>query len=106
MAAQHPAYRQSADHSHQEGEKYPMERTSISSDAPLKDDEDDLEAQAVVQAQPPPAQPLEYSTSTTKKLVFLGLYFFLSLGLTLSNKALMKTVRSHRLHIPTRHQGR
>ncbi|KAM0719921.1 hypothetical protein Q7P37_004056 [Cladosporium fusiforme] len=93
MAAQHSTYRKSVDHSQQEGEKYPMERTSISSDAPLKDSEDDLEAQTVVQAQPPPAQPLEYSTSTTKKLVFLGLYFFLSLGLTLSNKALMKTTK-------------
>lgn len=90
MAAQTTTYPHSVDHSQQEGEKYPMDRTSVSSDAPLKDDQDDLEAQTVVQAQQPPAQPLEYSTSTTKKLVFLGLYFFLSLGLTLSNKALMK----------------
>lgn len=97
MAAQTTTYRHSVDHSQQEGEKYPMERTSVSSDAPLKDDQDDLEAQTVVQAQQPPAQPLEYSTSTTKKLVFLGLYFFLSLGLTLSNKALMKKVGLQRV---------
>lgn len=84
--------RQSVDQTQREGEKYSLERTSISSDSPLHKDDDDVEAQMVTPAQPPPAQPLEYSTSTTKKLVFLGLYFFLSLGLTLSNKALMKTV--------------
>ena len=61
-------------------------------DAPLNKDDEDVEAQMATAAQTPPAQPLEYSTSTTKKLVFLTLYFFLSLGLTLSNKALMKTV--------------
>jgi hypothetical protein len=92
MATAGAAYRQSSDHARQEGEKYSMERTSISSDAPLNKDDEDVEAQMATPAQPPPAQPLEYSISTTKKLVFLGLYFFLSLGLTLSNKALMKTV--------------
>lgn len=92
MATPSAAYRQSGDLSQQEGEKYSLERTSISSDAPLNKDDEDVEAQMATNAQPPPAQPLEYSTSTTKKLVFLSLYFFLSLGLTLSNKALMKTV--------------
>ena len=92
MATPGAAYRQSGDHAQQEGEKYSLERTSISSDAPLNKDDEDIEAQMATTAQPPPAQPLEYSTSTTKKLVFLSLYFFLSLGLTLSNKALMKTV--------------
>lgn len=90
-------HRQSSELSHlshhsSEAEKYSLERTSISSDAPLNKDDEDLEAQTATPAQQPSAQPLEYSTSTTKKLVFLGLYFFLSLGLTLSNKALMKTV--------------
>jgi hypothetical protein len=88
------AYRHSGDHLQEEGEKYSLERTSISSDAPLNKDDEDVEAQMAATAQSPPAQPLEYSTSTTKKLVFLGLYFFLSLGLTLSNKALMRTVSS------------
>lgn len=91
-------HRQSVDHTQREGEKYSLERTSISSDSPLHKDDEDVEAQMVTPAQPPPAQPLEYSTSTTKKLVFLGLYFFLSLGLTLSNKALMKTVSVSLLH--------
>ena len=92
MASQTSQFRQSVERSSQEGEKYSLERTSVSSDAPLNKDDEDVEAQLVTPAQPPPAQPLEYSTSTTKKLVFLGLYFFLSLGLTLSNKALMKKV--------------
>jgi hypothetical protein len=92
MATPMAAYRQSGDHSQEEGEKYGLERTSVSSDAPLNKDDEDVEAQMATTAQTPPAQPLEYSTSTTKKLVFLTLYFFLSLGLTLSNKALMKTV--------------
>jgi hypothetical protein len=94
MATSGAAYQQSGDHAQQEGEKYSLERTSISSNAPLNKDDVDVEAQMATPAQPPPAQPLEYSISTTKKLVFLGLYFFLSLGLTLSNKALMKTVSS------------
>ena len=92
MASQTSQFRQSVERSSQEGEKYSLERTSVSDDAPLNKDGEDVEAQLVTPAQQPPAQPLEYSTSTTKKLVFLGLYFFLSLGLTLSNKALMKKV--------------
>lgn len=92
MAASPTFHRQSVDHSQQEGEKYSLERTSISSDRPLKEEDEDLEAQSATPTPQPQAQPLEYSTSTTKKLVFLSLYFFLSLGLTLSNKALMKTV--------------
>jgi len=93
MATPTSPFRQSVDRSSQEGEKYSLERTSVSSDAPLTKDDEDVEAQLVTPAQQPPAQPLEYSTSTTKKLVFLGLYFFLSLGLTLSNKALMKKAK-------------
>ena len=100
MASQTSQFRQSVERSSQEGEKYSLERTSVSSDAPLNKDGEDVEAQLVTPAQPPPAQPLEYSTSTTKKLVFLGLYFFLSLGLTLSNKALMKKVGL--IVVPTR----
>jgi hypothetical protein len=92
MASHTNPFGHSVERSSQEGEKYSLERTSVSSDAPLNKDDEDVEAQLVTPAQPPPAQPLEYSTSTTKKLVFLGLYFFLSLGLTLSNKALMKKV--------------
>jgi len=92
MAPPNNPFRHSVERSSEEGEKYSLERTSVSSDAPLSKDDGDVEAQLVTPAQPPPAQPLEYSTSTTKKLVFLGLYFFLSLGLTLSNKALMRKV--------------
>lgn len=92
MASPNSSSRQSREYLQQEGEKYSLERTSISSDAPLNKDDEDVEAQMATPAQQPPVQPLEYSTSTTKKLVFLGLYFFLSLGLTLSNKALMKNV--------------
>lgn len=92
MASPNNPFRHSVERSSEEGEKYSLERTSVSSDAPLNKDDGDVEAQLVTPAQPPPAQPLEYSTSTTKKLVFLGLYFFLSLGLTLSNKALMRKV--------------
>ena len=92
MASPNSSNRQSGEYLQQEGEKYSLERTSISSDAPLNKDDEDVEAQMATPAQQPPAQPLEYSTSTTKKLVFLALYFFLSLGLTLSNKALMRTV--------------
>ena len=92
MASHNNPFRHSVERSSEEGEKYSLERTSVSSDAPLNKDDEDVEAQLVTPAQPPPAQPLEYSTSTTKKLVFLGLYFFLSLGLTLSNKALMRKV--------------
>jgi len=103
MASNTSPFRHSVERSSQEGEKYGLERTSVSSDAALNKDDEDVEAQVVSPAQPPPAQPLEYSTSTTKKLVFLGLYFFLSLGLTLSNKALMKRVSA--LVVSTRQQS-
>lgn len=76
-------------------EKYSLDRSSVSSDRPLKD-ENALEAQMPSSNEPTPA-PVEYTVSTSKKLIFLGLYFFLSLGLTLSNKAVMKKVSRHSL---------
>lgn len=74
------------------GEKYSLERLSEESDAPLKPEVDDLEAQTDGQTKEQ-AAPAEYSTSTSKKLIFLGLYFLLSLGLTLSNKAVLKKAK-------------
>lgn len=71
-------------------EKYSLERSSVSSSSPLTSE--DVEAQMPASKESTPA-PVEYTVSTTKKLVFLGLYFFLSLGLTLSNKAVMKKVQ-------------
>lgn len=54
---------------------------------------EDLEAQ---KATSPTSQPAEYTVSTSKKLTYLGLYFLLNLGVTLSNKALLRSVgRSH-----------
>jgi hypothetical protein len=105
MATPMATYRQSGENTQEDGEKYALERTSVSSDAPLNKDDEDVEAQMAAIAQTPPAQPLEYSTSTTKKLVFLTLYFFLSLGLTLSNKALMKTVSISRNYGPRGNQS-
>lgn len=55
----------------------------------LDKDERDLESQTPVEAN---ATPVEYTVSTHKKLFFLGLYFLLNLSVTLSNKALLKTV--------------
>lgn len=40
----------------------------------------------------PSSAPPEYRTSSTKKLLFLGIYCALNLGLTLSNKAVMQHV--------------
>ena len=82
--------RSSDEYSLEDHEKHSLERSSLSSDAPLKED-GDIEAQETA-AIPPAAAPAEYSVSTSKKLVFLCLYFFLSLGLTLSNKAVMSKV--------------
>lgn len=41
----------------------------------------------------PVNDPAEYSVPMRKKFLFLGLYFFLNLTLTLSNKAVMQTAR-------------
>jgi len=76
-----------------DSEKYSMDRVLEESDAPLKPEVDDLEAQDDGQQQDLPAAPAEYSVSTRKKLIFLGLYFLLSLGLTLSNKAVLKRAK-------------
>ena len=56
----------------------------------LSPEEQDLEAQK--SAQPATTQPAEYAVSTSKKLTYLGLYFLLNLGVTLSNKALLRSV--------------
>ncbi|SMR58708.1 unnamed protein product [Zymoseptoria tritici ST99CH_1A5] len=37
-----------------------------------------------------PTTPIEYSVSTNRKFLYLGLYFLLNLSVTLSNKALLK----------------
>lgn len=76
-----------------DGEKYSLDRLSEESDAPLKPEVDDLEAQADGQTQEQQPAPAEYSVSTSRKLIFLGLYFLLSLGLTLSNKAVLKKAK-------------
>ncbi|KAK4617560.1 UDP-galactose transporter 1 [Fulvia fulva] len=55
----------------------------------LEKGERDLESQAIIEQQP---TPTEYSTSTSKKLVYLALYFLLNLSVTLSNKALLQGV--------------
>lgn len=55
----------------------------------LEQDAKDLEGQTANEQQP---TPTEYSTSTSKKLLFLGLYFIFNLSVTLSNKGLLKTV--------------
>lgn len=75
-----------------EGEKYSLDRLSEESDAPLKP-EGDLEAQVAAESKEQQPAPAEYSVSTSRKLVFLGLYFLISLGLTLSNKAVLKRVK-------------
>lgn len=61
-----------------------------SEDEELLRAQDDLEAQKAVP--PPSTQPAEYAISTSKKLTYLGLYFLLNLGVTLSNKALLRSV--------------
>lgn len=54
----------------------------------LGKEERDLEAATIRST----ATPVEYTVSTSKKLVYLGLYFLLNLAVTLSNKALLQTV--------------
>lgn len=54
-------------------------------------DLDEQERDAPTQ-DPDSATPVEYTTSNTKKLVYLALYFVLNLSVTLSNKALLRTV--------------
>lgn len=66
------------------------------SDGLLKDDHtlEELEAQSpTTSSSPESAAPIEYSISTNRKLAFLSLYFFLNLGLTLSNKAVMQHLK-------------
>ena len=50
------------------------------------DDMDKLESQALP---PSVTAPLEYRVPLVKKLIFLGLYFFLNISLTLSNKEIL-----------------
>lgn len=50
----------------------------------------DLEAQTPAETSTP--TPVEYSVSTSRKLFYLGLYFLLNLAVTLSNKALLRSV--------------
>lgn len=50
----------------------------------------DLEAQTPIATSP--STPVEYSVSTSRKLFYLGLYFLLNLAVTLSNKALLRSV--------------
>ncbi|KAM3424100.1 hypothetical protein BST61_g11351 [Cercospora zeina] len=53
----------------------------------LDKDERDIESQDTTDN-----TPREYTVSTSKKLTYLGLYFLLNLSITLSNKALLRTV--------------
>ena len=51
---------------------------------------DDLEKQTVVEAETPPAKEgHEYGVSTKVKMICLGLYFLMNLGLTLYNKQVL-----------------
>ena len=61
----------------------------------LQKGERDLESQTITKTQ---STPTEYSTSTSKKLVYLALYFLLNLSVTLSNKALLQGVREDVCH--------
>jgi len=72
-------------------EKYSMEGSDATSDSLLG--EKDLESQDRIPTTLQPTAPVEYQVSLTRKLVFLGLYFILNLGLTLSNKAVMQRAR-------------
>ncbi|KAH9818198.1 UDP-galactose transporter 1 [Teratosphaeria destructans] len=58
-------------------------------EATINDDTPDLEAATLIQL----PRPTEYTVSLTTQLIFLGLYFLLNLGLTLSNKAVLQTAR-------------
>jgi hypothetical protein len=68
MSSHATPFRHSVDRSSQEGEKYSLERTSVSSDAPLNKDGEDVEAQLVTPAQPPPAQLALASAKWSNKL--------------------------------------
>lgn len=64
--------------------------TSLSATAGMSEDNMSLESQIL--SRPNSSAPPEYSTSFAMKLLFLGVYFVLNLGLTLSNKAVMQRV--------------
>jgi hypothetical protein len=68
-------------------------------DEPLSDQNQGLlavkdERQLESQSPDQDSVPVEYTISTSRKLSFLALYFLLNLSVTLSNKALLKIVRS------------
>lgn len=74
-------------------EKDSLEMSELSDDLPTASDallHDDVEAQKTETTTP--AAPVEYTVSTSRKLIFLSVYFLLNLGLTLSNKAVMQRV--------------
>lgn len=73
----------------------PADSTRPSTDDILKDDnllESQLSAPLMGASEVATPPPPEYRTPYAKKLAFLGVYFALNLGLTLSNKAVMQRV--------------
>ena len=57
-----------------------------------KDEHDDRDLESQARDATKEDAPVEYTTSTVRKLVYLGLYFLLNLAVTLSNKALLRKV--------------
>ncbi|KAF7196622.1 GDP-mannose transporter GONST5 [Pseudocercospora fuligena] len=55
-----------------------------------KDEQDDRDLESQARDVAKEDAPVEYTTSTVRKLVYLGLYFLLNLAVTLSNKALLR----------------
>lgn len=78
---------------HDENEKlsWEEERNSSSSTDHLLQDEDVYDEKHEQPEQQP--APVEYTVPAAKKLMYLGLYFILNLGLTLSNKAVMQKAK-------------
>ncbi|KAG9601539.1 TPT-domain-containing protein, partial [Aureobasidium melanogenum] len=68
-------------------ESFEMDETSPS--AGLLSQMDDAEKQSPVDAQTPKNDGHEYTISTRTKMICLGLYFLMNLGLTLYNKAVL-----------------
>jgi len=74
-------------------EKYSMEEGSEATTDSLLG-EKDIESQDMIAAHAQlTAAPAEYQVSLARKLTFLGLYFILNLGLTLTNKAVMQRAK-------------
>jgi hypothetical protein len=68
-------------------ESFEMDETSPS--AGLLSQMDEAEKQSTVEAQTPKSDGHEYTITTRTKMLCLGLYFLMNLGLTLYNKAVL-----------------